>query len=172
MAPGNDIHSSSSRHDQKIIKTSSIQHACSTRCVITCGDIHTELSGAFNPAHPPCASTPVRQENVKRERHERSNAYMDEETCANYFLDLYHTSGKFRLVMRQRPRPTGKRLGRPPRGNDCTTNPRPLVREGGREKWQRAWTQSRLESKMAREKRFSLKNYPPPSTMLARLGVS
>ena len=55
------------------VHASSIQHACSTRCVITCGDFHTESSGAFNPAHPPNRVHRF-DESVKREQHKESTS--------------------------------------------------------------------------------------------------
>ena len=105
-------------------------------------------------------------ESVKREQHKGKHV----KTCTVigvrflFFLDLYHTSGKFRLVKRQRPRrePRAGLLRRHVRekdetraqadlscnaghqkivlavlhnGNNCTTNPQPLARVGGREKW-------------------------------------
>ena len=55
------------------VHASSIQHASSTRCVITCGDFHTESSGAFNPAHPPKRVHRF-DESVKREQHKESTS--------------------------------------------------------------------------------------------------
>ena len=65
-------HSSSRRESKEFhsgqVHASSIQHACSTRCVITCGDFHTESSGAYDPAHPPKRAHWF-DESVKRDRH-------------------------------------------------------------------------------------------------------
>ena len=70
-------HNSSRRESKEFrsgqVHASSIQHACSTRCVITCGDFHTESSGAYKPAHPPKRVHRF-DESVKREQHKENTS--------------------------------------------------------------------------------------------------